>query len=75
MPARSAPHVIREFIQNEATPEFIAAETIRLLQAPEAREKLSGKLLEITSALDASGASRRAASALLSAALPATSSS
>lgn len=68
LPARPAPHVIREFIQNEATPDLVAAETIRLLQNPEAREKLSGKLLEITSALDASGASRRAASALLTAA-------
>lgn len=73
LPARPAPHVIREFIQHEATPEFIAAETIRLLQDPETREKLSAKLLEITSALDASGASNRAASALLSAALPDTS--
>ena len=74
LPAKSAPHIIREFIQNEATPAHIAAETIRLLQDPEAREKLSGKLLEITSSLDASGASRRAASALLSAARQGTSS-
>jgi lipid-A-disaccharide synthase len=74
LPARPAPHVIREFIQNEATPDLVAAETIRLIQNPEAREKLSGKLLEITSALDASGASRRAASALLCAAMPDTSS-
>lgn len=74
LPARPAPHVIREFIQNEATPDLVAAETIRLLQNPGARENLSRKLLEITSALDASGASRRAASALLSAAVPDTSS-
>ncbi|TSA32268.1 MAG: lipid-A-disaccharide synthase [Verrucomicrobiaceae bacterium] len=74
LPARPAPHVIREFIQHEATPELIAAETIRLIQNPEVREKLSRELLEITSALAASGASRRAASALLSAAMPDTTS-
>jgi len=68
LPAKPAPHVVREFIQHEATPERIASETIRLIQNPEARERLSVRLLEITAALDAAGASRRAASALLSAA-------
>jgi lipid-A-disaccharide synthase len=70
LPARPAPHVVREFIQNRATPELIAAETIRLLQDDDAREALSAELQKISSSLDAHGASHRAASALLAAAGP-----
>ena len=67
LPAKAAPHVVREFIQNRATPEGIAAETIRLLKDHGAREALSAELLKITSSLEACGASRRAAEALLAA--------
>lgn len=68
LPAKAAPHVVREFIQDRATPGLIAAETIRLLQDHAAREALSAELLKISSSLDAHGASHRAASALLAAA-------
>lgn len=67
IPARPAPHVVREFIQDAATPEAVAAETLRLLGDADARAALSAKLLEITSSLDARGASRRAAAAILAA--------
>ena len=67
LPARPAPHVIREFIQNDATPDALANEVLRLLRDEAAREDLSRNLLQITSELDARGASRRAASALLQA--------
>ncbi|MFA7344611.1 MAG: lipid-A-disaccharide synthase [Terrimicrobiaceae bacterium] len=65
LPARSAPHIVREFIQNDATPGALAHEVLRLLRDDAARESLSRKLLQITSELDARGASERAASALL----------
>ncbi len=70
LPARPAPHIVREFIQNAATPAALAAEILRLLQSTEEREALSKKLLEITASLDAVGASERAADTLLKA-LPA----
>ncbi len=66
-PAKPAPHVVREFIQDKATPEAVAGEVIRLLRDQSARGGLASKLLQITSELDAKGASRRAASALLEA--------
>jgi len=65
LPAAPAPHVIREFIQNDATPAALAGEILRLLRNDNARNALSRELLEITSSLDAHGASQRAASALL----------
>lgn len=71
LPAKAAPHVIREFIQNDATPEAVAGEALRLLRDKEAREALQRQLHEIVSSLEAEGASRRTALALL-AALPAT---
>jgi len=67
LPAKPAPHVIREFIQNDATPESLAQEVLRLLRDEAARAALSRELLQITSELDALGASKRAASALLQA--------
>ena len=67
LPARPAPHVIREFIQTDATSAALAAEVVRLLRDDAAREALSRNLLLITSELDARGASQRAASALLQA--------
>ena len=67
LPAKAAPHVIREFVQNDATPESLAGEILRLLRDEEAMETLSRELLQITSELDAHGASQRAAAALLQA--------
>lgn len=69
-PATPAPHVVREFIQHEATPEAVAAEALRLLRDAAARDALVGELNAIVSALDAEGASRRAAAALLDAVQP-----
>jgi len=68
-PARPAPHIIREFIQNKATPDALASETLRLLQDATAREKLSAELSGILSMLQAEGASARAAEELLKATL------
>ena len=68
-PARPAPHIIREFIQNEATPDALASETLRLLKDAPAREKLSAELSGILSLLQAEGASARAAEELLNASL------
>jgi len=67
LPARAAPHVVREFIAHSATPEAIAKEVLRLLRDDAARNSLSRELLQITSELDAHGASQRAATALLQA--------
>lgn len=69
LPAAPAPHVVREFIQNDATPEALAEEALRLLENSEAREKLAADLSRVVSVLQAEGAARRAAQALL-AALP-----
>ena len=70
-PAKAAPHVVKEFIQHEATPAAVAAEASRLLRDGPARAALAAKLAAIVSALDAEGASHRAASALLDAIPPA----
>lgn len=67
LPARPAPHVVREFIQNNATPEALATEGLRLLEDRAARETLSARLQTIVSSLRAEGASRRAARAILDA--------
>ena len=67
LPAKTAPHVVREFIQYDATPESLASEILHLLRDGAAREALSRELLEITSGLTAHGASQRAAAALLGA--------
>jgi len=64
-PAQPAPHVVRELIQHDATPEALAGEVIRLLRDGSAREALSREVQKITSELSAHGASERAAAALL----------
>jgi lipid A disaccharide synthetase len=56
---------VREFIQNDATPEALAAESLRLLQSESAREELRSQLTAITSLLKAEGASERSATTLL----------
>lgn len=65
LPAQPAPHVVREFIQHFATPQALAAESLRLLNDRAAREALAARLRAIVSTLDAEGASRRAAAAIL----------
>lgn len=65
LPAKPAPHIVREFIQHFATPEALAEESLRLLTQPDAREDLSRQLASIISLLDAEGASQRAAKAVL----------
>ena len=67
LPAPPAPHVVREFIQNLATPEALAGETIRLLNDPVARANLVSRVNEIVSTLDADGAALRASQAILAA--------
>jgi lipid-A-disaccharide synthase len=64
-PAAPAPHVVREFIQNDATPEALAGEALRLLGDATARENLARNLQDIVSSLRAEGAARRAAGAIL----------
>ena len=65
LPAKPAPHLVREFIQNHATPEALAKESLRLLQSESTREELRSQLTAITSLLKAEGASARSATALL----------
>ena len=67
LPARPAPHIVREFIQHFATPEALASEALRLLNDREARVRLVAHVNEIVSTLEAKGASRRAAESILSA--------
>jgi lipid-A-disaccharide synthase len=67
LPARSAPHIVREFIQHLATPEALSAEALRLLNDPQARSDLVTSVNEIVSTLEADGAARRAAQAILDA--------
>jgi len=65
LPAKSAPHIVREFIQHFATPEAMAQEAIRLLDDTAYRNSLTSKFREILAGLQAAGASQRAASAIL----------
>lgn len=65
LPAKPAPHVIREFIQHFATPEALAQESVRLLNDSTARATLTKKIQAIVATLDAQGASQRAAHAIL----------
>jgi len=67
LPARPAPHVVREFIQHFATPEALATEALRLLNGEADRAALVRELNTIVSSLDGEGASRRAAQAIVDA--------
>lgn len=67
LPAKPAPHVVREFIQHFATPEALSAEASHLLNDPAARSRLVASVNEIVSTLDAKGAARRASQAILDA--------
>lgn len=67
LPAKPAPHVVREFIQHFATPGALASEALRLLNEPQARTDLVAKVNEIVATLEAEGATRRASQAILDA--------
>jgi lipid-A-disaccharide synthase len=65
LPAAPAPHVVREFIQDDATPEALAAEALRLLSEETARGNLQAEFQKILTTLQPEGASERAAALLL----------
>jgi lipid-A-disaccharide synthase len=67
LPAKPAPHVVREFIQHLATPEALASEALRLLNDPQTRSRLVANVNEIVTTLEAQGATRRASQAILDA--------
>ena len=67
LPAKAAPHIVREFIQNDATPQSLAEESLRLMKNESARLELRKQLVAIISMLKAEGATNRAAKTLLNA--------
>jgi len=67
LPAKAAPHIVREFIQNDATPQSLAEESLRLMKNESARLELRKQLIAIISTLKAEGATNRAAKTLLNA--------
>ena len=67
LPAKAAPHIVREFIQNDATPQSLAEESLRLMKNESARLELRQQLVAIISTLKAEGATDRAAKTLLNA--------
>jgi len=58
--------IFPEFIQSAATPENIAQAALELLQNEARRQKIKAQLAKIVGALGEAGASRRAATAILS---------
>ncbi|HEY5741595.1 MAG TPA: lipid-A-disaccharide synthase [Terrimicrobiaceae bacterium] len=67
LPAKPAPHLVREFVQHSATPAALSAEALRLLNHPTARSDLITSLDKIVSTLQGEGAACRASQALLEA--------
>lgn len=59
--------IFPEFIQHHATAENITRETLDLLNHPERRQAIQAKLAKVAESLGGSGASQRAAQAILSA--------
>jgi lipid-A-disaccharide synthase len=59
--------VVKEFIQDAATPGALASEALRLLGDPAARGQLAGELAAVVATLQGDGASGRAARAVLDA--------
>jgi len=57
--------VVRELIQDDCTPEAVAAETIRLLTDRAYRQQMVDELAEVRRRLGGAGASERAAEAVL----------
>jgi len=62
-PAAPAPHVVREFIQHDATPAALANEILRLIQDDQG--PLLKNLATLVGGLQAEGAARRAAHQIL----------
>jgi len=65
--------VVREFIQDAATPRTLADEALRLLDNPDTREGLSAELAAVVSALGDGAAGARAAEAVANSLAPADS--
>ena len=57
--------IVRELLQNNATPDALAQETLRLLNSPTAQAKLQEELATVTSALGDYGAAGRSAEAII----------
>lgn len=62
--------VVKEFIQDSATPAAMADEALRLFNDPAARDELSRQLTDVIATLHGDGASERAARAVLDALAP-----
>jgi lipid-A-disaccharide synthase len=60
--------VVPEMIQDDFTPEAVAAQTLALLRDPEASSRMRAELRTVRAKLGAPGATRRAAEAVLAAA-------
>lgn len=58
--------VITEYIQHFCTPEALAQETMRFMDHPSERDRLTAELRQVINSLDGVGASQRAAQAILS---------
>jgi lipid-A-disaccharide synthase len=58
--------IIREFLQNDARPDSISAELMRLIESPAARQTMQDELAAVIAKLGEPGAARRAATAVLS---------
>ncbi len=56
--------IVREFLQEQAAPKAMAAEMLRLLDDPSAREKMQAELAGVIAQLGERGAGRRAAEAV-----------
>jgi len=57
--------IVRELIQDDCTAEAAASETVRILTEPDYRERMIEHLAEVRRRLGGSGASDRAADAVL----------
>jgi lipid-A-disaccharide synthase len=57
--------VVPELIQDDFTPEAVAAETLRVLTDPAHAAKVRADLAAVRASLGSAGASRRAAEAVL----------
>ena len=57
--------IVPELLQNEATPDAIAAHAIKMLNDPETRQQVKADLRSVRQALGEPGASERAARIVL----------